>query len=100
MDETLETKMHHHPALLLIQPTDHRMTPSAAAAAAADGGGGGGGGVAGNGDIDVAEVTAEGGDSSSKAGEVVLCCLEFIAVLMRNCVNKHVFSSSEVRIAP
>lgn len=95
MDETLETKMHSHPSLLLIQPGDQQKTPppaaagAAAAAAAADGGG----------DVDVAESSAEsggGGGDSSEAGEVVLSCLVFLAILMRNCVNKHVFSSSEV----
>ena len=80
MDETLETKIHRHPSLLLIQPGDQQKTPAAAAA-----------------DVDVAESSQErGGGNSSEAGELVLCCLKFLAILMRNCVNKHVFSSSEV----
>lgn len=96
MDETLETKMHSHPSLLLIQPGDQRKTPppAGAAAAAAPAAGSNGG------DVDVAESSANsgggGGGDSSEAGELVLYCLKFLAILMRNCVNKHVFSSSEV----
>lgn len=99
MDETLETKMHRHPSLLLIQPSDHQKTPPppAAAGAVAGAADGGGIGVPGDGDVDVAESSVESGDGS-EAKELVLCCLRFLAMLMRNCVNKHVFSSSEVRL--
>ncbi|CAN0217951.1 unnamed protein product, partial [Hapterophycus canaliculatus] len=99
MDETLETKMHRHPSLLLIQPADHAQPPrqqqqqqqQKESLPGGDGGGGGGGGGGSNADGD--------GDSSARAAsELVLCCLKFLAVLMRNCVNKHVFSSSEVRV--
>lgn len=95
VDETLETQMHRNPSLLLIQPADQQQrqqksfpSPPAPAAADADA-------VVVVGSDDKA---AEGGDGggSSRAGEVVLGCLKFLAVLMRNCVNKHVFSSSEV----
>lgn len=90
MDEALETAMHENPSLLLIKPADHQKPPAVVNASASgvaveaggtDGGGGGASGVG----------------SDGKAEEVVLCCLRFLAILMRNCVNKHVFSSSEVR---
>ncbi|CAN0117801.1 unnamed protein product, partial [Scytosiphon promiscuus] len=82
MDETLETAIHRHPSLLLIQPADHPQQQPEGSLPDGDGdvGSKDGGGVS---------------DSSSTASELVLSCLKFLAVLMRNCVNKHVFSSSE-----
>lgn len=98
VDETLETQIHRNPSLLLIQPADQQQqqrqqqsstlaSAGAKAEAEADA-------VVASSD-DVAEGGGDG-SSSSRAGEVVLYCLKFLAVLMRNCVNKHVFCSSEV----
>lgn len=103
MDETLETKIHRHPSLLLIEPTEvpnpHKKKPATPTAAAADAASSPGG-------DNCSMAVAEGGpeaaapaDADADAGRVegvVLCCLKFLAVLMRNCVNKHIFSSSEV----
>ena len=88
----MERAMHSDPSLLLIQPATQQKTTAAAAATAAASG------VPGS--IEKVEPETESISSnigsSSRPGEVVLCCLQFLAVLLRNCVNKHVFSSSEV----
>lgn len=106
VDEALETAIHEDQSLLLIQPADH-LKPTATTSAAGKAGDGtvvaapsevkDEGSVGGAGGAGGSTVTAgDGGGGSGSKGELVLCCLRFLAVMMRNCTNKHVFSSSEV----
>lgn len=96
--------MHQDPSLLLIQPISQQKAATATGAAAATTTAAAAAAVTGValGAADVVakvEAVAENVDSlgsDNRPGEVVLCCLQFLAVLLRNCVNKHVFSSSEV----
>lgn len=103
VDEALETAIHDDRSLLLIKPADQQEPTTAASTA---GKGGGGTAVAalpqvkeeasadGGPTLTAGDGGGGGGDGSK--GELVLCCLGFLAVMMRNCINKHVFSSSEV----
>lgn len=86
----MESAIHSDPSLLLIQPANQQKATAAAIAAdTAEASG-----VSGS--VGKAERAAKGSSVSGRPGEVVLYCLQFLAVLLRNCVNKHVFSSSEV----
>lgn len=96
IDEALEIAMHDNPSLLLVQPNDSQKPaagpqsgdaiPSTEEAELA-------GGIGGSGKD---EGPAIGEDGRGRAAELVLSCLKFFAILMRNCVNRHVFCSTEV----
>lgn len=91
LDEAFESAIHEDSSLLLIkanQPTTAiPVDPHAAATGAGD-----------DGAIPAAVVTDEAGEETGEGkARVVFACLQFLGVVMRNCVNKHVFSSTEVR---
>lgn len=104
VDEALETAIHDDRSLLLIKPADQQEPTTAASTA---GKVGGGTAVAALSQVKE-EASADGGSTltagdgrgggggDGNKGELVICCLGFLAVMMRNCINKHVFSSSEV----
>lgn len=93
MDEALETALRQHPSLLLIRPTE---TPGSSPSSSATSDGG----EASTSDAAeakvVVEIAATDDAGSTEVEELVSRCLHFLGVLMRNCVSKHVFSSSEV----
>lgn len=123
LDETLETAMHRDPSLLLIQPANAVLPsspgvesdavetkpssssplPAAATVGGVNAAGGGkesGSGAAGHREAVAVKKRTAGVENNDTSGgeteELVLSCLKFLAILMRNCVNKHIFSSSEV----
>lgn len=97
LDEALETAIKREPSLLLIQPSqqpsvspsslnsgDAALTTEASATRTDE---------PGTGDTPSVKLSA----SLEKTERLVLACLQFLAVVMRNCLNKQIFSSSEVR---
>lgn len=94
LDEALESAIQGEPALLLIPPTNTQLVSppsltnsgSEAATVAAEG-------ASGIGDGGVGTALSSLRDTE----KLVLACLQFLAVVMRNCLNKQIFSSSEVR---
>lgn len=100
IDEALEVAMHDNPSLLLVQPNDSQKSTT--------------GPLSGNviSSTEEAELAENIGgsekdegpaigeeDRRERATELVLSCLRFLAILMRNCVNKHVFCSTEVKVS-
>ena len=105
MDEALETAMYTTPSLLLIQPIEDQKAAAVSPNSEATEGvseerrGGNDSSASGSGDgavVTEVAATANDGVDREKAGKLVLFCLKFLAILLRNCVNKHVFSSTEV----
>lgn len=92
-DEALEVAIQREPSMLLIRPAQLSLLPSPTLPEVASG-------------ASVIPATTPGigdGKLSSPASslrdteKLVLACLQFLGVVMRNCLNKQIFSSSEVR---